>query len=117
MHLPSSFVTLIETGRFKYWSDDAQEEWSDGYWFWTQAAHCTYDLPPGARYERDLRWYVPTSARISTPTGMLPVHDDRLISAALTAEADRLLTQGKINLGQAISTIIPPSDPLQNLSF
>ena len=115
--LGGSFLALIETGRFKYWSDDAEEEWSDGWWFWTQAAHCTYDLPPGARFDHDLRWYVPATARISTPTGNQPIHDDRLISAALIAEADRLISQGKINLGQAISTIIPPSDPLQNLSF
>jgi len=110
--LGASFLALIETGRFKYWSDDANEEWSDGCWFWTQAAHCTYDLPSGARFERDLRWYVPTSARISTPNGMQPIHDDRLISAALVAEADRLISLGKISFGQAVSAIIQPSDPL-----
>ena len=115
--LGASFLALVETGRFKYWSDDAEEEWSDGYWFWLQAAHCAYDLPPGARFERDLRWYVPSSARVSTPDGMQPVHDDRLISAALTAEADRLISQGKIMLGDARSVIIRPNDPLQNLSF
>jgi hypothetical protein len=115
--LGASFIALIETGRFKYWGDDADQEWSDGWWFWTQAAHCTYNLPPGAQFERDLRWFVPAAARTATPEGMRPIHDDRLISAALIAEADRLIQQGKINLGQAQSVIISPSDPLQNLSF
>ena len=110
--LAASFITLIETGRFKYWSDDAEDEWSDGWWFWTQAAHCRYDLPAGGQFERDLRWHVPVSARISTPNGMQPIHDDRLISAALAAEAERLIQSGKINLGQARSAVIPPSDPL-----
>jgi hypothetical protein len=110
--LGASFLALVETGRFKYWSDDADEEYSDGHWFWTQAAHCAYDLPPGARFEQDLRWYVPTSARVSTPSGMQSVHDDRLISASLVAEADRLLLLGKISLGQAVSVVIRPSDPL-----
>ncbi len=70
--LGAAFLALVETGRFKYWSDDAEEEYSDGWWFWTQAAHCTYDLPPGGSFERELRWHVPPSARVSTPDGMPP---------------------------------------------
>jgi hypothetical protein len=115
--LGATFLTLVETGRFKYWSDDAQEEWSDGWWFWTQAAHCDYDLPEGGRFDRDLRWYVPPAARVSTPLGMKPVHDDRLVSAALVAEADRLISDNKIGIGRAVSAIIRPVDPLDNLSF
>jgi hypothetical protein len=110
--LGASFITLIETGRFKHWSGDAEDEWSDGWWFWTQAAHCRYHLPPGGQFERDLRWHVPVTDRVSTPTGMQPIHDDRLISAALAAEAERLLQSGKINLGHAYSAVIQPSDPL-----
>jgi hypothetical protein len=104
------FLALVETGRFKYWRDDAGEEYSDGHWFWTQAAHCTYDLPPGARFEQDLRWYVPPSARISTPTGMQPIHDNRLISAALTAEAER--PTGLCNTPALSITATPTNPPL-----
>ena len=104
--LGAAFLTLIETGRFKYWLGDEGQEGSDGFWFWTQAARCTYDLPAGGSFERDLRWYVPDSARISTPTGMEPIHDDRLISAALIAEADRLIQIGNLGLGHAKSAVI-----------
>ncbi|MDX1415403.1 MAG: hypothetical protein R3293_14500 [Candidatus Promineifilaceae bacterium] len=115
--LGAAFVTLIETGRFKYWSGDQEQQGSDGFWFWTQAAHCTYDLPAGGSFERDLRWYVPPSARIATPSGRKPVHDDRLISAALVAEADRIIAGGGVRLGQAQSSIIAAVDPLEDLSF
>jgi hypothetical protein len=115
--LGSTFLALIETGRFKYWSDDAEKEYSDGWWFWTQCAHCTYDLPPGAQFEKDLRWHVPPSAKISTPNGLKPIHDDRLLSAALVAEADRLVKSGDINLGIAQSIIIDGENPLDNLNF
>lgn len=116
--LGAAFLTLIETGRFKYWRENQEEEFgSDSYWFWIQAAHCTYDLPAGGSFERDLRWYVPPSASISSPLGMTPIHDDRLISAALVAEADRLISAGKSTLGHAASTIIPAPDPLDDLSF
>ncbi len=115
--LGAGFLTLIETGRFKYWTGDEEEIESDGWWFRTQAARCTYDLPTGGSFERDLRWFVPASARISTPSGMVPIHDDRLISASLVAEADRLITNGLTKIGGADSAVIPADDPLDDLSF
>jgi hypothetical protein len=115
--LGASFLALLETGRFKYWSDETGQEWSDGWWFWTQAAHCAYDLPEGGRFDRDLRWYVPTSAGVSTPQGIEPIHDDRLISASLIAEADHLIRENKLSIGRAHSAVIHPTDPLDNLSF
>ena len=113
--LGSAFLALVETGRFKYWIDDKDHIGSDGWWFWQQAAHCIYELPSGGLLERNLRWYVPPSARISTPTGSQLVHDDRLLSAALIAEIDRLLKEGKIALGRAESAITQHYDPLNHL--
>ena len=67
--LGSVFLTLIETGRFKYWVGDDGRPLSDGWWFWTQAGACTYDIPPDGHFERDLKWSVPANARVETPAG------------------------------------------------
>jgi hypothetical protein len=115
--LGAAFLALVETGRFKYWVDDRDEVGSDGWWFWQQAQRCLYELPPGGLLQRDLRWYVPESARVSIPLGCMPVHDDRLISAALVAEIDRLLKERKLLLGDAISAVLPGADPLDKLEF
>ena len=105
--LGASFLALVETGRFKYWIDDKDQIGSDGWWYWQQAANCIYELPPGGLLEKNLRWYVPPTARISTPQGSQSIHDDRLLSAALIAEADRLYRTGQLTLGRAESAIIP----------
>jgi hypothetical protein len=110
--LGSLFLSLVETGRFKYWTGDADEAGSDGWWFWRQVDACTYEVPPNGRFDRDLRWEVPPGHRTDTPAGPRPTHDDRLLSAALIAELDRLLRAGKISLGTAESAVIQPSDPL-----
>ena len=115
--LGSNFLSLVETGRFHYWIDDEDLPLSPGWWFWKQAEACAYELPPGGTWDRDLRWEVPASARTSTPAGLQPTHDDRLISAALVAVYDDLIAEGKIRTGRARSTIIKPPDPLDNLSF
>ena len=80
--LGARFMSLVETGRFKYWAGE-EKPLSDGWWFFQQARTCTYSLPEGGRFETALRWGVPASAKIDTPLGKLPVHDDRLVSAAL----------------------------------
>jgi hypothetical protein len=115
--LGSAFLSLIETGRVKYWSDDANEIGSDGWWFWRQAEACSYEIPPGGRFDRDLRWGVPASATIDTPMGRQPIHDDRLLSAALITELDRLAQTGGLLLGTAESAIIDAVDPLEGLRF
>jgi hypothetical protein len=115
--LGSAFLSLIETGRAKYWSDDADEIGSDGWWFWRQAEACSYEIPPGGRFDKDLRWSVPASATIDTPTGRQPIHDDRLLSAALIAEVDRLVRTGSLSPGTAESAIIEAVDPLEDLRF
>ncbi len=113
--LGSSFLALVETGRFKYWTDD--EDFSDSWWFFTQARHCTYEITPGGQFERDLKWFVPESAVIDTPAGTQKVHDDRLISAALTAVAEGEISKGNITMGLAVSQVNPGVDPLDNLKF
>ena len=87
-------------------------------WFWSQVAACTYELPPEGRFDRDLRWSVPDNHKTPVP-GSQPqlTHDDRLISAALVAEADRLIREGKIIVGVAGSGIVDAIDPLSEMSF
>ena len=113
--LGSAFLSVVETGRFRYWSEEEDAPLTDGWWFFTQAAECRYSLPAHGRFERDLRWGVPSSVKVSTPAGVLPVHDDRLISAALVAVYDDLFRKGTLRLGRADSAIIPASDPLEEL--
>jgi len=116
--LGSRFLSLIETGRFKYWADEADgtpsddHPGSDGWWFWQQAAACSYDVPPDGRFDRDLRWSVPESHKSDTPAGPEPTHDDRLVSAALVAELDRMMAAGELQLGSARSEVLPQVDPL-----
>jgi hypothetical protein len=111
----STFISLIETGRFKYWGSAV--EYDDAWWFYCQAQHCTYQLAEGAQFDRDLRWYVPPTARISTPDGPQKIHDDRLLSAALIAEADKLINKGNIILGTAQSIISQAPDPFADMEF
>jgi hypothetical protein len=62
---------------------------------------------PDGRFDLDLRWGVPSTHRRDVPPGRLyptrrgastlrPTHDDRLLSAALIAEFDRLLRGAKL---------------------
>ncbi|HSR15105.1 MAG TPA: hypothetical protein VLL51_05105, partial [Gemmatimonadales bacterium] len=142
--LGSAFLSLVETGRFKYWNsahapgDSASPAggWSydptigetepgsvspdaialtDAAWFWHQVRACTYEVPPDGRFDRDLRWGVHPAHRTDTATGPQPTHDDRLISAALVAELDRLLRTGAVILGTAESAVIPQADPLAGM--
>jgi hypothetical protein len=107
------FLALVETNRFKYWAEEM--EFDDAWWYFAQANHCTYALDPGCPLESHLQWYVPASTRISTPTGAQPLHDDRLISAALIAAADNLIREGIIHTGTAQSVLTDHYDPLDDL--
>ncbi|MCO5181544.1 MAG: hypothetical protein M9896_15995 [Candidatus Promineofilum sp.] len=108
--LGSDFLALIDTGRFRYWAGDADEPLSDGWWFWQQAAACAYTLGPGGRFDHDLRWAVPDSARAATPLGPQAVHDDRLLSAALVAEIERRRAGGRLLLGASVSRVVGPGE-------
>jgi hypothetical protein len=110
--LGSAFISVVETGRFRYWRQGEEEPLSDAWWFYRQLEACTYELPTGGRFERDLRWGVPPGARCDTPLGPMAVHDDRLISAALVAVCDNLYRQGHLSLARGASAVIRPVDPL-----
>ena len=119
--LGSAFLSLVETGRFRYWPEG--QPLGDGWWFWRQVEACNYEVPPDGRFDRDLRWGVPANHTTATPAGSEPTHDDRLLSAALVAHFDRMLAAGRpggrgnLRLGSAQSAVIRPSDPLAGLSF
>lgn len=115
--LGSVFLSVVETGRFTYWSEDAEVPLTDSWWFFTQARACRYSLPIDGQFEKDLRWGVPAQVKSSTPEGLLPVHDDRLVSAALVAVYDELCRKGVVKLGRAESSVIPADDPLDGLTF
>lgn len=114
--LGARFISLIETNRFKYF-DDGRLILSDTWWLITQAANCSYDLKIGGQFDRDLRWFVPPSAKVSTPLGPKLIHDDRLISAALIAYFDELAAEGKVNTGRAYSQVIDPIDPVKEVHW
>ena len=113
--LGSAFLSLVETGRFKYWPIDSHL--GDAFWFWAQVEACTYEVPAEGRFDRDLRWGVHPNHRTSTPEGPEPTHDDRLLSAALIAHLDRELSAGRLLLGSAVSAVVAPADPLAGLEF
>jgi hypothetical protein len=123
--LGSMFLSLVETGRFKYWSsEDACPDspeglpLTDAWWFWRQVEACTYEVPPEGQFDHDLRWQVPPSHRTPVPGGgPAPTHDDRLLSAALIAELDRLVRECQIAVGNAQSAMVRPRDPLADLHF
>ena len=114
----SQILNLPErSGRFKYWIGDDCEPLSDGWWFWHQCEACGYELPPNGRFDVDLKWGVPDNHKTPTPEGPQLTHDDRLISASLVSELDRMYRDGTLILGTAESGIIAAVDPLDNLSF
>lgn len=115
--LGSSFLSIIETGRYKYWSDDADLPLSDGWWYWQQAAACEYDLPPGGQFDKALQWGVSPNHKTNTPTGNVLTHDDRLISSALIALADNLILTNKITTGSGKSATVKPYDPLSEMTY
>jgi hypothetical protein len=112
--LGNTLLSLVETNRLKYWTDDEDTPLSDGWWFWQQAKACQYSLPLGGLFDRDLRFSVPTSHATPTPAGLQPTHDDRLMSLLLAAEAQDLLDAGKIRAGTARSEILRPYDPISD---
>jgi len=110
--LGNDFLAVVETGRFRYFAGSMEEELSDYWWFFTQCEHCGYELAEGVPIERGLRWEVKPSAKVVVQaTGdSLLVHDDRLLSAALVAEVDRLVKSGDLFLTTGESAVIPRID-------
>ena len=73
-------------------------------------------MPPDGQFERDLSWFVDNNAQVETPEGRQPIHDDRLVSAALVSVYDEIIAEGKMRVGQAKSAVIPPVDPLAEIN-
>lgn len=115
--LGSGLISIVETARLKYWSDEDEQPESDGWWFWRQVEACSYDIPPNGRYDRDLKWEVKASHKTPTPSGPQATHDDRLLSAALVAILDDLHESGQLVLSTGESAVIPPADPMAEMSF
>ncbi len=108
--LGNDFLAVVETGRFQYWRDapeDAPGEGGDSWWFFEQCRACGYELRPGMPIERGLRWGVSSTARVALSDGSTAlVHDDRLLSAALVAEVDRLVREGELFVATGESAVI-----------
>ena len=84
------FLAVVETGRFKYFADDGSADFAE---FWTEVRHTAYQVPDDGDLERKMKWGVPETATVEDwdPAGRVikrPVHDDRVIAAALTAVLD-----------------------------
>ena len=75
--------------------------------FYRQCRHAQMEILPGP--ERRMRWGVPEGMRDEASGELL--HDDLLISAALCALLDEQ------EWGLAVSEIISPLDPIDDLSF
>jgi hypothetical protein len=113
--LGNDFLALVETGRFQYFAQEQDED--DAWFFAEQARFCAYELAEGTPIERGLRWSVPNSATITLSTGeTVPVHDDRLLSAALLAEADRQIRAGDLFVGSTESAVIRREEVLPRIS-
>lgn len=84
------FLAIVETGRFKYFADDGSEDFVE---FWLEVEKTAYSVPEDGDMERKMRWGVPDGTTVEDwdPEGHIvkrPVHDDRVIGAALTAVLD-----------------------------
>lgn len=121
--LGAGSLAMVETGRFQYWlgepgsPGDKEQVTPDGWWFWQQCGHCIYEIKPGGTWERDLAWEVPASAKADTPIGPQPVHDDRLVSAALVSMYDELVLEGLLRTGQGKAAVIRGRDALEGMEF
>ena len=111
--LGTMLLATIETGRFAMYADaDEHTEPSPaGAGFWLQVRQCAYEIAPDLPLERGLRWAVPDNAKYDTTDDMgnsirRAVHDDYLLAAGLVGEVDRLIQEGKIALGNAVSVVI-----------
>ena len=118
--LGNDFLALIETARFKYFhnqargskpavdagGDEGGPPGSDAWWFFTQCRACGYELAEGLPLEKGLKWGVSPTATANLLGRPQLIHDDRLLSAALIAEADRLYRAGQLLLGSGVSAVI-----------
>lgn len=105
--LGNDFLAIVETSRFKYFRDRLDSEGTDEWFFFLQCEHCACELAEGMPIERGLKWGVPDSAKAQLSSGdVILVHDDRLLSAGLLGEVDRLYREGEIFLSTGESAVI-----------
>lgn len=118
------FLSIVDTGRWKEGAhpeppghepmgssfsppaDDTAARQALRELFFKQLAHCQYEIQPGA--EQTMRWGAPDGA--TDPDSGEPLHDDLVISAALSAVLDR---QDWFPALPAV--IIPARDPLEEM--
>lgn len=84
------FLAVVETGRFQMFADDGSTDFSE---FWLQVEQTAYSVPEDGDMERKMSWGVPDGTTVEDMDDagrivQLPVHDDRVIGAALCAEFD-----------------------------
>jgi hypothetical protein len=96
------FLGIVDSGRWKEHAGGAPLQVE----FFRQLAFCQYEASSGPG--RELRWGVPDGTR--DPANGALVHDDLVLSAALSAVLDR---QAWIASGPAL--IIPGRDPLEDM--
>lgn len=94
-----AFLSVVETGRFKYFVDDGSEDWAG---FWREVEAVEYEVSE----EKRMRWGVPDGVIVEG----VAVHDDRVVSAALVAELDGLPWARPSD-----SFIIERGDPLEEI--
>jgi len=94
------FLSVVETGRFKHYRDDGSQDWRE---FWAQVEQCRYEVTEGE--EKRMSWGVPSAT----------IHDDRLLSAALVAELDKV--QWAVPLPSLIIHAPDPLDAIDQAKF
>ncbi|MCC6188211.1 MAG: hypothetical protein IT318_04225, partial [Anaerolineales bacterium] len=99
------FLAICDTGRWKEYAPPAAELESET--FWRELEFCQYEVLPGP--SRLLRWAVPDGTR--DPATNELVHDDTLMSAALSA----VLDAQPWHADTGPTTIIRAPDPLADL--
>jgi len=97
------FLSVVDCGR---WKEPAGIPTGLDSLFLRQLQYCQYEILPGVGQR--MRWGVPDGTR--DPASGEDVHDDLLLSAALSAVLD---TQPWAAAGPAL--VVPGRDPLQDL--
>jgi hypothetical protein len=100
------FLALIDSGRYQEPVAGEAAATTLMAEFWRQLSFCQYEIRPGA--EKRLKWGVPDGTR--DPADGELVHDDMVISAALTARLDAEAWQPA-----APTLIVQAADPLKEM--
>jgi len=102
-----NFISLVDAGR---WVERRAPEDALQRLFLQQLAACQFEVLPGP--QQTLRWGVPETAR--DPLNGALLHDDLLISAALSSELDRQDWRAPATGGREAG-IVQGKDPLEGM--